>query len=90
MEGLTKYKNYEEIAAVERQIKEISPELKISGTASNDLGKTASAVYVIIFEKGNKTIISKLKEIGFEKTYRCKIGDSFDGYSMRVTLRKFL
>lgn len=91
---MSEYINQKEIDAVAQALRAISPELRIEGVSSR--GGKAFAVYLTIMEKGNKPLIDKLLAIGFQKAHRRKFDDGrifgtqYDGYSFRLTLRKFL
>lgn len=85
----TKYENAKDVAELERLIKSISPDLRITGIGiANNLVTRAS---VLVLEKGNKQVINKLLEMGFRKSWREKVrrhdGETdYSGYAFQVRL----
>lgn len=90
----TKYENHEQLAELDRQLKAIDPELRLYGFSLN--GNRVVRVDVLLMEKGNKPIIEKLLDIGFERKWREKAktdyfnDQKYIGYQMRVRLAKYL
>lgn len=65
------YDNQKEIDRIEKQIQQISPELRVSGLCVS--GNRAVNADITIPVKGNGTVIKKLEELGWRKIYRKKV-----------------
>lgn len=82
------YDNQKEIEEIERQIQEISPELRISSYGLD--GNMATSVSTSIPIKGNGKVIKMLEELGWKKLYRKKVRTDngryarcqYEGYAM--------
>lgn len=82
------YDNQNEVDAVAKRLQEVDPSLRIRAYSLS--GNKVVSVEVALLERGNKHIINKLLEMGFEKAWREKVADiytSYSGYSFRVCMR---
>ena len=77
------YENGDKVRALEAELKEISPELKIGGMGGAD--HVIRYVETMLTEKGNRPILRALEQHGYQKSYRQLTEGSY-----RVTMRKYV
>lgn len=75
------YNNQKQVDEIEKQVKDISPDLRLSGFRT-DGRNNVIGVTIKFPVKGNADLIKKLEHIGFRKTWRERSRDMFDiGYA---------
>lgn len=88
------YKNQKELDKINEKLRAIREDLEITRITAGD-DKVIQSVGLTVKEKGNKDILKKLKDLGFEKKRRKKVVErgtdtNYAGYSYLLIMEKDL
>lgn len=83
-----KYLNGSAVKKLEDELWHIDPTLGIGGITVQSDKAIVHSIDVSLPERGNKKIITQLRNHGYQKVCRTKRGDDYCGYAFCITMRK--